>query len=122
MGVGYGLVNQTRREFVMYRHLGASKAAEIAGNPGAAAVTAWYMLQCRGDRIAFVSDTYGEWPFPSGRLEDLEGYEEVTDRIVSELIAAGILRDDGIAWADPEEPKTIYIRALTNIWMGGDDA
>lgn len=116
MGVGYVLVNQTRREIVAYCHLSASKARELAGNPVAAAITTWYLLQNRGDRIGFVSDAYAEWPFPGTRREDLSGYAEVTDRVVEELIGAGILHDGGIAWADPEEPEVIYERLLTNVW------
>ena len=117
MGVGYRLVNQTRNEVVAYLHLPASKANELAGNPVAAAVTTWYMLRCRGDHIAFVSDTQGEWPFSAGSPEDLPGYREVTDRVVAELIEVGIVRDDGNAWSDPGEPGTVYERVLTSIWM-----
>ena len=122
MGLTYELVNHTRRELVAYVHIGAGKAKELTGNPVAAAITTWYLLQCRGDRIAFVSDEDDEhnWPFSGGRRADLEGYSEITDRLVSELIAAGILRDDGIEWADDDEPETCFYRALTNIWMIGD--
>ena len=63
-----------------------------------------------------MSDTRGEWPFPTGNADDLTEYTEVTDRVVTGLIGAEILRDDGIAWADPEEPETVYEKALTNIW------
>ncbi len=41
MGVGYYLVNHTRREYVLYAHIDASKARELAGNPVAAAITTW---------------------------------------------------------------------------------
>ena len=117
MGVGYMLVNHTRGEVIRFAHLPASKAWELAGNPVTAAVTTWYLLHHPEDRVAFVSDTYGDWPFPSGSQADLCAYPDVTYRVVCELVEAGILRDEGIAWADEESPQTIYERALRNVWM-----
>lgn len=117
MGVGYLLVNHTRREQVRFAHLPASTATELAGNPIPAAVTTWYLIRHSGEQIAFVSDTYGDWPFPSGSPADVAGYPDVTDDIVTQLIEARILRDDGIAWADETEPQAVYMRALKNVWM-----
>ena len=119
MGVCYWLVNQTRREVVLYQHIPAWKELELAGNPVAASITTWYLLRHPGDRIAFVSDCLGEWPLSDGNRQELDEYTEVTDRVVTELIEKGILRDDGIEWADEDEPDTCYLRALTNIWMNG---
>ena len=116
MGVGYILVNQTRREQVMFLHVAASKAREIAGNPAAAAITAWYLLQNAGDSIAFVSDTYGEWPFPTGCRDDLHDYVDVTARLVDDLIKAKVLADHGMEYVDEDEPETVYIRDLRNVW------
>lgn len=79
MGVGYILVNHTRREQIMFMHIGANKARELAGHPAAAAITTWYLLRHPGDAIAFVSDTYGEWPFPTGSHADLASHDEVTE-------------------------------------------
>lgn len=120
MGLGFVLVNHTRAEVVSYAHLPASKARELAGNPITAAVTTWYLLQHRPDRVAFVSDTEGDWPFPSGSPADLHLYTDVTEQVIGELVAAKVLRDDGIAWADETEPQTVYMRALTNVWMEGE--
>jgi hypothetical protein len=117
MGVGYILVNRTRAEVISFDHLPASKARELAGNPVSAAITTWYLLQHRGEQIGFVSDTDGDWPFPIGGPADVAAYKEVTDEVVQHLIAANILRDDGIAWADKTEPDLVYIRALKNVWM-----
>lgn len=117
MGVGYMLVNHTRREVLKFAHLPASKAPELAGNPVTAAITTWYLLHHTEDRVAFVSDTYGEWPFSSGSHADLAEYTEVTDQTIGQLVEAAILRDDGIAWADEAEPHAVYERALRNVWM-----
>jgi hypothetical protein len=117
MGVGYVLVNLTRGEKISFAHLPASKARELAGNPVTASVTTWYLLQHPEDHVAFVSDTYGDWPFPSGSRADLADYPDVTDQVVEQLVEAGILRDEGIAWADEAEPQTVYERALRNVWM-----
>jgi hypothetical protein len=117
MGVGYVLVNHSRCEVITFAHLPVSKARELAGNPVTAALTTWYLLHHSDDRVAFVSDTYADWPFPSGSRADLANYTDVTDRVVAELVADGILRDEGIAWADEAEPQTVYMRALQNVWM-----
>jgi len=51
MGVGCNLVNYTKREVISFLHVPASKAVEITGHPAAAAITAWYLLECRGTRF-----------------------------------------------------------------------
>ena len=117
MSVGYLLVNNTRTELISFAHLPASAARELAGNPVAAAITTWYLLEHRGDQISFVSDTNGDWPFLTGSPVDLAKYDDMTDAVVQQLISASILRDDGILWADDHEPDTIYVRKLTNVWM-----
>jgi len=67
--------------------------------------------------VAFISDSYGEWPFSRGSRADLTAYTEVTDQIIEQLVEAGILRDEGIAWADEAEPQAVYERAVRNVWM-----
>ncbi len=123
MGVCYRLVNVTKREVIHFMHVGAGKAREIAGNPAAAAITSWYMLQNRGDNIAFVPDTGEEWPFKGNLESEEQDFEEVTDRVVAELIEAGILEDHGRTYEDADEPETLYERDLRSIWMenGTDD-
>ena len=117
MGVTYSLVNYSKKEIVNFSHIPAAKARELAGNPISAAITTWYLLHNPGDHIAFVSDTENDWPFPKGARRKMDMYSEVTDKVVTSLIEAEILRDDGIAWADEDEPETIYIRDLRNIWV-----
>jgi hypothetical protein len=118
MGTCYILVNQTKKEHISFIHIPASKARELAGNPVSAAITTWYMLENRGDHIAFVSDDPSDdWPFPNGMIGEWSDYTDVTNDVVKSLIEADILLDDGIAWADEDEPDTIYERALRNKWM-----
>jgi hypothetical protein len=119
MGVGYILVNQTKCEQITFAHLPANTAREIAGQPVAAAVVAWYLLHNQGDQIAFVSDTHGEWPFP-GKKPDTKLWPDRTDDVVASLIKNGILRDDGMEYKDEDAPNTIFIRKLTNIWISVD--
>lgn len=115
MSVAYILVNATRREQIAFRHLPASTRREIAGHPAAAPVVAWYMLEHPGDAIAFVNDHDAVWPFAIGALDDLRDYVDRTDEVVADLIAAGILRDDGVGYVDEDDP-TVFVRDLTNIW------
>ena len=117
MAIGYVLVNQTRGEVISFAHLPASKARELAGNPVTAAVTTWYLLHHPEDRVAFVSDTYEDWPFSSGSRADLANCIDVTDQVIAQLVETGILKDEGIAWADKDEPLTVYMRAVRNVWM-----
>lgn len=117
MGIGYNLVNHSKREQISFIHLPVNSARELAGNPVSAAISTWYMLKNLGDDIAFVSDTYNDWPFPTGTREELSTYVDVTNSVVKSLIDAGILADEGIAWDDEAEPERIYMRALRNKWM-----
>ena len=119
MGVGYELVNHSRRERILFAHIPASKQRELAGNPVAAAIVTWYLLQHPGDEVAFVSDTHDDWPFSSGAKSDLASYAEVTNAVVDSLIAAGVLEDHGVAWSDPQEPDAVFVRDLRNAWMPG---
>jgi hypothetical protein len=65
----------------------------------------------------FVSDTYDDWPFPSGSKQDMKGYRDVTDEMVNALVDAEIIQDDCIAWADDKQPNEVYIRALRYVWL-----
>jgi hypothetical protein len=115
MGVGYRLVNYTKKEWLVYSHIGTDKTLELAVNPVSAAITTWYALQNLGDAISFVSDTYHDWPFPTGSQSDLKDYQEVTDRVVNEMIEGGILIDEGREVFCEDEPDA-YIRKLKTIW------
>ena len=117
MGVGYFLVNYSKKEWISFNHIGASKARELAGNPVSAAMTTWYLLHHAGDSVAFVSDTYDDWCFPEGTFDEVSNYRDVTDDVVKSLIEAEILEDSGVEWADDDEPDKIYVRALKNVWL-----
>lgn len=117
MGVGYELLNQSKRERISFIHIPATKKLELAGNPVSAAIVTWYMLENAGDRIAFMSDTHDDWPFPEGVRSEFHSYTDVTDRVVSQLVEAGIVRDCGFSYVDPDEPDTVFMRDLRNVWM-----
>ncbi len=115
MATWYSLVNFTKTEAIFFTHVPALTKRELAGNPVAAAITAWYLLEHRGDSIAFVADHEGDWPFPSGSPSDLEHFKDVTDEVIEGLIAAGILQDNGRTVFDEDEPD-VYTRQLQNVW------
>jgi hypothetical protein len=116
MGVSYKLVNITKSEQIYFSHISASSKREIAGSPVAAAIVSWYLLEHRGDAIAFVEDSEGDWPFPSGQPSDANHFPDVTDAVVERLIAAGILEDSGREVFDEQDPAC-YVRLLHNVWM-----
>jgi hypothetical protein len=108
------LVNFSRSEIIGFAHIPASTKKELAGNPVAAAITTWYLLEHVGDSINFVSDTYDDWPFPDGSPADLANYNDVTESTVESLVTAGVLRDDGRETYQ-DDPNS-YMRILHNIW------
>jgi hypothetical protein len=119
MGLGYYLVNWSKKEWVLYDHIGATTARELARDPAAAAITTWYLLMHLDDRVAFVTDSYDDWPFPDGSKADLALYREVTAEVVAELIANRVLIDEGRVILFEDEPE-IYTRKLRmNGWISG---
>ncbi len=116
MGTTFQIVNRTKREHILFSHIPASKQRELAGHPAASAIATWYLMENRGDEVAFVSDLDDDWPFDRGSYAEVESYTEVTDRTVEQLIAAGILQDYGVLWADEDEPETVFDRDLRNVW------
>lgn len=115
MGVQYNLVNETKKEVITFRHLMGAKARELAGGPVESAIVTWYLVQNQGDDIQFVSDTYGEWPFDTQR-RSLESYTKKTDDVIDELRREGILEDRGMLYVDEDEPDSVYVRDIVNIW------
>ena len=94
MTVGY---SQTKRERILFLNVPATTAWELAHCPAASAIVTWYMIHHPTDRIAFVSDTFDDWPFKDGERSELRSYTEVTDQVVAQLIEQGILVDHGPA-------------------------
>ena len=112
MSVGYTLVNNSRKEQIMFLHLPVSTMREILGNPVSSYIVDWYKQQHTSDDIDFVSDTYDDWPFETGSREDLADYEEITEAIIASLVEKGAIIDNGLDWQDEDEPETIFIRDL----------
>ena len=110
MSVGYILANRSKKEVIRFLNLPVNTAREIAGNPISASIVTWYLLKNSGDQIAFIDDS-------SGALGDIDSFEDVTEAVVEELVARGVLEDRGIEWRDDDEPDTVFMRDLRNVWM-----
>lgn len=117
MGVGYFLVNTTKRERLLFAHIAVNTRWEIAGDPVASSMVAWYMLHNLGDVISFVPDDRSFWPFSSLTPEDLSSFREVTDEVLQGLMDRGLVVDLGREVFDPKEPE-VYVRKLAREWMG----
>lgn len=114
MGVEYCLVNLSGREWMSYGHVGGGKRHQLAGDSATAAMTTWYLLNHRGDKIGLVSDEDDDWPFDCPPV-DFYDWKDVTEEVVQELISSGILADHGRRYQDPEE-ENVYMRDLRNVW------
>lgn len=72
------------------------------------------------NQIAFcpdhIDESHSEWPLPGVSLDEIKTYQDLTEDSIRELIQKGILRDDGILYQDPEEPK-IFVKDIKNIWL-----
>ena len=117
MGVGFELVNATKRERVLFSHMPVSTMWEISGHPVAATIVTWYILNRRGDLISFVPDDRSHWPFGSVSPGEAQAFRDVTVEIVQQLVDAGLVVDRGREIVDPTEPE-IYIRLLSREWSG----
>ncbi|RED51634.1 hypothetical protein [Cohnella lupini] len=105
MGQGFVLINKSKNELISFSHLPASKAKELTGNPVTAAITTWYLLKNIGDQICFIEEENAE-----------DGYRDVTNIIIDDLILNNIIEDNGIDVFDPSEPE-VFMRRLRNVWM-----
>ena len=114
MGVGYFLINSTKKEAIDFDHIPVNKMREIAGNTISASIITWYMLNNRGDDIRFIPDSFTDDNFDI--TDDIYKYPDVTARVIDELIEADILEDNGMDYVD-EDDSSLYIRRLKNIWM-----
>lgn len=112
MSAGYSLVNQTKKELISFLHINATTLKELVRSPVSSSIVTWYLLHNQGDDIHFVSDTYDDWPFSSGSRSDLSRYRDITETLVSDLIAESILVDMGRLFVDEDDPENIYIRDL----------
>lgn len=118
MGIGYCLVNKTKRETISFNRLQINIAKEIAGNAASSAITTWYLLKNSGDEIGFVPDQYykKDWSYKDVSWQDVLNFKDLTEEVIDELINLKILKDNGIEILDEDEPGN-YFRRLENIWM-----
>lgn len=116
MGTEYILVNETKKEFISFAHLNGSKKRELVGGAAQSAMVTWYLLANQGDNIQFVSDTYDDWPFASENKAIVWSYPDKTNEILASLIAEGILEDIGMLYEDTDEPESVFIRNIINVW------
>ena len=114
MGVQYILVNFIKKESVSFIHLNGSKARELAGNTSSSLI-AWYMAKNIGDYISLVPDQYYEWPFPDFDEDEVYSYNDITEKLIDELIEQEILKDFGFLYQDSDD-KDVYIRDIRNVW------
>lgn len=112
MSTTFELVNNTKKEKLSFPHLPVSTQNEICGHPVSSAIVSWYLINNRSDEIRFVSE------FETSQKSEHLCYKEVTDEVISELIEVGIIKDEGFSWIDEDEPDTVYMRSLKNIWLG----
>lgn len=116
MSVEYILVNESKKEIISFIHLNGSKKRELAGNAVQSAITTWYLLSNQGDQIQFISDTYNDWPFETGSKDMVWSYTDKTEELVDTLVKEGILKDSGMLYVDEDNPESVYIRNIENIW------
>lgn len=79
MGVGYELINVTKKERISFSHLPVSSMKEISGNPVSSAITTWYLIKNSGDKIGVVPDQYYEedWPFKDISWKEIYNYKDL---------------------------------------------
>jgi hypothetical protein len=113
VGVGYTLINLDKKEEISFLHIKASKMRELANTIASASITTWYLLNNRGDRIAFISDHETEHLLfgQTYHYTEFIGYLDVTNTVVEQLIETGVLYDAGILWMD-EDDSNLFVRDL----------
>ncbi|QYK47667.1 MAG: hypothetical protein KF838_12845 [Phycisphaeraceae bacterium] len=112
MGASYRLVNLTRRERVEVSGFGVDKAREIVGSHAVSTLVLWYMLSCRGDQIAFVSDYDSEAGRPvfgrSLSATEIDAFTDATESAIRLAVSAGVLVDKG--WEELVDDRSIRVR------------
>jgi hypothetical protein len=118
MGVMYELINLDKQERLSFELVNTgTKIRELSGTIVSGNLVTYYLLKNTGDRIAFVDDTSPTMTLFGQEYTDKSPfweYPDVTQALIEELIAQGILRDDGIRWIDEEEQ--LFFRDLRNVW------
>lgn len=117
MARGYTLINIDKKEKIDFACVNTgTKLRELSGTAIASSIITYYMLTNIGDKIAFIDDHQISFTFfgQTYDIEDFDKFEDVTEKVIKELIEDKIYRDDGILWIDKEED--LYYHDLTNIW------
>lgn len=114
MGECFRLVNMTRGERVEISGFGVDTAREIVRSHGVSAVLTWYMLSCRGDQIAFISDYDTEkarsfFGRVLGRSE-IDSFTDVTEQVIDAAMNVGVVIDKG--WREIDGDPSIRIRQV----------
>lgn len=102
---------------MLFKHIGANTARELSSHPEAAAITTYYLLSNLGDCIAFVSDSYDDWPFAGGSKADLQDYREMIHELVARMIEADILKDEGRLVLFDDEPEIYLCQLRLRNWQ-----
>jgi hypothetical protein len=117
--LAYCLINITKKQKIVCRHLPIDTAKEWIGSPIAGSITTLYGINNSGDEIGFISEKYDEkaWPYYKGiTWEDIISYRDVTEEVINELQDMKILMDKGKEIFNEDEPD-IYIKRLENVWV-----
>ncbi len=117
MGVGYTLVNIDKKEQIDFCNIDTgTKLRELSGTIITSTIVTYYLLTNTGDRIGFINDSGFHFMVcgQNYKSDDFDGFIDVTDRIIEELIEKEIIEDKGIIWIDKEDD--LFYRDLKNIW------
>ena len=112
MGVGYRLVNTTKKEIIKYLNLPVEKKGEICSSHVASKITTLYLLENMGDNISFVPDQYNEkdWPLSETKSSDLDDYLEVTEVWLTKAESGGYISGRTKEIIDEDEPELFVWR------------
>ncbi len=117
MGHTYILVNIDKKQKISFYNVDTgTKLRELSGTIIASTIATYYMLTNAGDRIGFINNTENNCIVcgENYSVEHFQDYQDVTDKIVEELIKQEIVKDNGIKWVDKED--NLFYRDLVNIW------
>lgn len=117
MGVGYTLVNIDKKEKIEFYNIDSgTKLLELIGTVISSTIVTYYLLINVSDSIGFINDTDNSFIVCGKQYEAeyFKDFQDVTNRIVDELIEREIIQDNGIIWIDKED--NLFKRDLVNIW------
>jgi hypothetical protein len=109
MGVGYKLVNVTKKEIVRFFNLPVEKRGEICLHHVASKIVTMYMIDNMGNEISFVPDQYYEedWPLRVG-MDEVKGYREVTEELLQKAEKEGFIKGRKKVFVFEDDPNMFY--------------